>query len=378
MAKGYATSADILTRTRDGQDLNAVWDSYQQALQDFNSARTPLADLLSFGVTNVIEDIVQPGTERFEEATEFGIPVSIRPQPVVTQRAFPFKWYDIRASYTFQFLAGGPNQLGGASTQQLDAILQQVMEADNALQFDLVMKALFNNVNRTATIGTTPYTVTALYNADGSYIPPYKGLTFTPGSHTHYINTGAAAIDSTDLTDAAFLVEEHGFTRQNGYTVILLMNKAESDVVKTFRRGVANNNAQTAVYDFIPAQGTGFQLPVGWEVAAGSQPANTFAGLSVVGSYGPYLIVEDPQIPAGYFVAAASQGRSSNLNIVGLRESENAALRGLVLRPGNNSNYPLIDSFFIRGLGSGVAQRGAAAIVRVSASAYAVPAAFVW
>ena len=62
MAKGYATSADILTRTRDGQDLNAVWDSYQQALQDFNSARTPLADLLSFGVTNVIEDIVQPGT----------------------------------------------------------------------------------------------------------------------------------------------------------------------------------------------------------------------------------------------------------------------------------------------------------------------------
>jgi hypothetical protein len=378
MAKGYATSADILTRTRDGQDLNKIWNDYQAALSAFNSTRQPLIDLLSFSVTNVIEDIVQPGTERFEEATEFGIPVSIRPVPVVTQRAFPFKWYDMRAAYTFQYLAGGPNALGGATSQQLDAVLQTVMEAENALQFDLVMKALFNNVNRSAAINSVAYTVTALYNADSSYIPPYKSATFNPATHTHYIASAAATLDSTDLTDLSFMVEEHGYNRQNGYTTILLVNKTEADVIRTFRRGVVNNNAQTAVYDFIPAQGMGFQLPVGWEVAAGSQPGQTFANMQVAGAYGNILVVEDPQIPSGWMVAAASAGRSSQLNIVGLREPEQPGLQGLVLRPGNNQNYPLIDSFFIRGLGSGVAQRGAAAIMKITAGAYSVPTGFVW
>lgn len=378
MAKGYATSADILTATRDGQDLNAVWNTYQEALAAFNAMRTPLVELLTFPVNNVIEDIVQPGTERFEKASEFGIPVSMRPAPVVTQRAFPFDWYDLRAGYTFQFLAGGPNSLGGASTAQLDAILAQAMEADNYLQFDLTLKALFNNANRSAVIGTQAYTVTALYNADSSYIPPFNGTSFDGSTHTHYINSGAAALDSTDLDQLAGLVTEHGYSRQNGYTIVLLVNQTEGDVIKTFRRGVVNNNTQTAVYDFIPAQGVGFQLPVGWEVAAGSQPAATFAGLDVIGNYGPYLVVQNNQIPSGYLVAAASQGRSSNLNIIGIREPAAASLKGLIQKPGNNANYPLIDSFFIHGIGTGVAQRGAAAVMRVGAAAYSVPTGLTW
>src|SRR4051812_4155321 len=97
MAKGYGTSGDIITRTRDGQDLNAIWQSYQDALASFNAVRQPMIDLLSFKVTDIIEDIVQPGQERFEQATEFGIPLSIRPAPAVTQRAYPFYWWDTRA-----------------------------------------------------------------------------------------------------------------------------------------------------------------------------------------------------------------------------------------------------------------------------------------
>jgi hypothetical protein len=378
MAKGYSTSGDILTRTRDGQDLNQIWSDYQQALADFNSTRQPLIDLFSFTVTNVIEDIVQPGTERFEKASEFGIPVSIRPQPIVAQRAFPFDWYDLRAGYTFQFLAGGPNSLGGATSQQLDAILSMAMEADNALQFDQVMKSLFNNVNRSAVIGVTAYTVTALYNADSSYIPSYNGTAFDGTTHTHYIASGAATLDSTDLDQVAALVQEHGYTNAAGYTIVILVNKTEGDVIKTFRRGVTNNNAQVAVYDFIPATGTGFLLPSGWDVASGSQPGNSFAGMDVIGMYGPYLIVQNAQIPSGYMVAAASAGRSSALNVVGIREPEQASLRGLIQKPGNNANYPLIDSFFIRGLGAGVSQRGAAAIMKITAGAYSVPTQFVW
>ena len=142
MAKGYGASGDILTRTRDGQDLNAIWQKYNDLLAQFNAARQPLIDLLSFTTTNIIEDVVAPGQEKFERATEFGIPQAIRPAPAPVARAYPFDWYDTRSGYTFQFLAGGPGQSSGASSAQLDTILNQVMEADNSLQFDLVMKAL--------------------------------------------------------------------------------------------------------------------------------------------------------------------------------------------------------------------------------------------
>lgn len=377
MAKGIAASGDILTRTRDGQDLNAIWNGFNDILDTFNAQRQPLIDLLSFSITDVIEDIVEAGTERFEEASEFGLPKSIRPQPVVTQRAFPFKWYDLRQAYTFQFLAGNGNT-AGATSAQIDAVMQMAMEADNRLQFEQTMKALFNSANRSTLVSNTAYTVTALYNADSTFIPDYNGVSFNRATHTHYVSSGAATLDSTDLDQLAALLTEHGYDQQNGYTTIILANQTETTVIKGFRRGVVNNNGVTALYDFIPATGTGFLLPVGWEVAAGGQAGNTFAGMNVVGTYGPYLIVEHGAIPSGYLVAAASAGRSTNLNIVGIREHSEASLRGLVIKPGNNANYPIIDSAFIRGIGAGVARRGAAAVMQVTAGAYAVPAQYAW
>lgn len=385
MAKGYSTSGDILTRTRDGQDLNQIWQAYQDALAAFNETRQPLINLLASPVDNIIEDVVQPGQEKFEEATEFGIPVSIRPQPKVTQRAYPFKWYDTRAGYTFQFLAGGPGGTQGATSQQLDNIMNQVMEADNQLQFELVMKALFNSANRTASINTLPYTVTALYNGDGAYIPPFKGQTFNGATHTHYLGSGAGTtkFDPQDFLDLAGTVEHHGFTRSAGYNIIILMNPADAaTTVQTFRRGVDFNNGAATVsslYDFIPAQGqnTTLMLPPGYTLSGGMAP-NQFAGLEVLGSWGPYLIVQDYQIPVGYMAAIATQGQSTATNVVGIREHENAGLRGLVLRPGNNNAYPLIDSYYIRGMGTGVRQRGAAALMQVGVASYTTPASMAW
>lgn len=391
MAKGYGASGDILTRTRDGQDLNIVWQRYQDALALFNAQRQPLIDLLSFGTTNVIEDVVAPGQETFEEATEFGVPQSIRPAPAPVARAYPFKWYDTRAAYTFQFLAGGPAQSDGASSAQLNTILNQVMEADNALQFSLVMKALFNNANRSIVIDGFNYTATALYNADGVFsIPPYKGQTFPSGSHTHYVgsgvNAGQSKFDPADHIQLAGLVEEHGYNRANGYSVIFLMNPVDAQAgIQTFIRnttfvsGGASN--VTSLYDFIPSQGLNLalQLPPGFTLVGGV-PANTFAGLDVLGSWGPYLIIQDSQVPLGYMVAVASRGGAQQTNVVGVREHANAGLRGLVLRPGNQQNYPLIDSFFVRGMGTAIGPRGAAAVMQlVQNAAYTtVPAQFVW
>lgn len=390
MPRGYGASSDILTRTRDGQDLNAIWTAYQEALTAFNAARQPLIDLLSFTTTNIIEDVVAPGQETFEEATEFGIPQSIRPAPAPVARAYPFKWYDTRAAYTFQFLAGGPSQSAGASSAQLDTILSQVMEADNALQFSLVMKALFNNANRTISVDGASYQATALYNADNTFpIPSYKGVTFSAATHTHYtasgVNTGQTAFDPDDHLALAKLVEEHGYTRANGYNVIFLMNPTDANagIVRFVRNTVfASGGATTytSLYDFIPSQGTNLslQLPPGFTLVGGV-PNNTFAGMDVAGSWGPYLVVTDPQVPLGYMVAVATRGANTNTNVVGIREHANASLRGLVLKPGNNNDYPLIDSMYIRGMGTAIGPRGAAAVMQLAQSAtYTTPASMAW
>jgi hypothetical protein len=384
MANGYSARADILTRTRDGQDLNAIWDMYASALQSLNNTRQPLIDLLSSPVNGIVDEIVNPGTESFELATEFGVPQSIRPAPAVQSRAYPFSWYDLRQGYTWQFLQK-------STSQQLDAVLNVAMEAENRLQFEQVMKALFNNANRSALIDgfQTPFTVVALYNADGSSIPPYKGTSFS-GSHNHYIgsglNTGQTKFDPQDFLDLAHLVEEHGYTRSQGYNIVFLMNPqdAAASVVTYTRNGTFNSGGSTSavsLYDFIPTQASNMtlMLPPGFTLVGGLAP-NSFAGLEVAGSWGPYLIVQDQQIPAGYMVAAATAGNSTNLNIIGIREDENPALRGLVLKPGNNNAYPLIDSYFIRGIGTGVRQRGAAAIMKLdnTGGAYTVPATYAW
>lgn len=384
MAKGYSAKADILTRTRDGQDLNAVWDAYQAALAEFNSARQPIIDLLASPVSGIVDEVGTPGTERFELQSEFGIARSVRPVPTVTSRAYPFEWYDMRQAYTWRFLTK-------ASTRQLDMVMQQALEAENALVYEQVTKSLFNNANRTATVDgiATPFTVVALYNADGTVPPPYKGQTFN-GSHTHYLssgaNTGQVAFDPDDFTSLANTIEHHGFTRAQGYNIIFLMNPADASasVVKfvrnqTFASG--GSSTVTSLYDFIPATGSNMSLllPPGYQLVGGLAP-NSFAGIDVVGTWGPYLFLQDYQIPSGYVVAAATAGQSSDLNIVGIREDEDPNLQGLILKPGNNNNYPLIDSHFIRGLGAGVRQRGAAAIMKLDATggAYTVPTSMVW
>jgi hypothetical protein len=96
-----------------------------------------------------------------------------------------------------------------------------------------------------------------------------------------------------------------------------------------------------------------------------------------IGTYGPFHVVEEGLIPAGYAVAIASGGPDNLGNPVGFREHSNAAYRGLKLIPGQVSDYPLIGSFYRRGFGTGIRHRGALAIMQVKASGnYAVPAAY--
>jgi hypothetical protein len=363
-ARGLNSVGDVLTQTVDGRDLNDIWREYVATLQFHNQQRQRLIDLLTFPVQQPVEDVPQLSGDDFEESSEYGIPKSIRGGDFFSL-AYDFKWYDLRIAYSWMFLAE-------ASAAQVDALHNMALEADNRLIFNKVLRAIFNNANRSASIRGQAYTVYPFYNADGTVPPDYKNNTFL-SSHNHYLVSGGTVVDSGDLDAMETHLTEHGYGKQAGATLVLLVNSAQAATIRTFRVATGSQ------YDFVPAQGQPpFLLPVNTGGIAGGQPAAQYQGLDVVGKYGNWLILQDDYIPVGYLVGFATGGQMNATNPVGFRQHANAGLRGLRLIKGNQQDYPLIDSYYSRGFGSGVRHRGAGIVQQIKASgAYDIPAAFV-
>jgi hypothetical protein len=365
--RGTNTEGDVLTQTIDGRDLNEVWREFQAALGAWNAGRSRLVSALTYSVSAPIEDVPQLAMDDFEEASEFGEPKGIRGGGFFSL-GYDFKWYDIAARFTWKFLAE-------ATAAQVEAIGNQVLEADNRLVFNKVLKSVFNNVNRTADIRNTAVSVYPFYNNDGTVPPPFKNYVHA-STHNHYITSGAATITSGDLDDMETHLVHHGYGRQNGSTMILLANRTEIATIRGFRV------ATGASYDFIAGAGQApWLLPTitGGVVTpqGGGVPAQV-NGLTVIGQYGPWAIVEEDYIPAGYVFAFATGGDNAATNPIGIREHQNAALRGLRLVKGRTADYPLIDSFYNRGFGTGVRHRGAGIVMEITADAsYDIPAAYV-
>jgi hypothetical protein len=363
---GYSAKADLLTQTADGRDLNSLWADYQAALEQWNADRTRLVNFLTFPVTNPVETIpvIGKGGADFEEMSEYGVPKAYRPEVDDYQFGYPFKWYDIASRFTWQFLSEAP-------TSQVDAIQNQAFESDNRLLYVKTMQRIFNPVNEMASIKGNAYNVYTFYNGAGEAPPAYKSNTFD-STHTHFLASGAATIDPGDLNDQINALAEHGYTKSNGYRVVTLMNRAEAQVVRGFRLGTNG-----ALYDFIPVQGSSPLFLPENTLLLGQQPTQSVPGFNVIGSYGDLLIVEEDHIPAKYVLSFATGGPDSVQNPVGMREHANASLRGLKLVKGRDNDYPLIDSYYVRGFGTGVRHRGAGVVTQITTnSTYAAPASF--
>lgn len=362
---GTNQSSDLVSKTVDGFDLNTLWNEFQATVDIQNAERTKIVQLLTFPVTSLIERVAQVSSARFEVASEYGEPRGIRPQTGYFNLGYDFEWYDIASRYTWKFLAEAP-------AEQIKAINAMVLEADNVLIYEKVMSALFaGNVNREATISDQLVPVYGLYNADGTVPPQYKSTTFD-GTHTHYMTSGDTAIVPSDLDDLYQNVAEHGYTKGNGYSFVVIAPSREVKAIRGFK--IAN----AATYDFIPAQGDFTQLlPINQQLV-GSQPPSTWQGMNVAGAYGPMLIIEEDSFPAGYVIGLATGGPENLGNPVGFRQHENTSLRGLRLVKGASADYPLIDSFYNRGFGTGIRQRGGSAIMQITTSAtYTPPAQYV-
>lgn len=367
---GYTASADLLTVTADGVDLNSLWTDYQDAITAWNADRNRLINFLTFPIsapTEEVPDISKAGAE-FEEATEYGVPKSYRPAVNHYNFGYDFKWYDIASRFTWRFLSEAP-------ASQLDAIQNQAMEADNRLVYTKIFQRIFNNVNNLASIRGNAYNVYTFYNGTDIVAPPnYKSYTFDT-THNHFITSGAATIDPGDLQDMLLQLSHHGYSKTNGYKILGMFNKTECDVIRSFRLGTNG-----ALYDFVPVQGTSPMFLPANTLLLGDQPsANAVPGFTTIGSYGDMLIVEEDHIPTKYCLALASGGPDAIGNPVGFREHANSNLRGMRLVKGRDADYPLIDSYYVRGFGTGVRHRGAGVVYQITTNgAYTPPASFVY
>lgn len=364
---GFNERADAVIAAVDGTDLNDFWDEVQQTVALRNRQRGRLVDLLTFRVTELAEQVTLPTPSDFEVASEYGLPKGIRTGLNRFWRGYDFNFYDLAVRYTWMFIAE-------ADIRQLRQLNNAALEADNRLVFNKVMKTLFNPLNGTGiTDNNLPVTVFKFYNADGEVPPAYANYTHA-GTHNHYLTTQGLSASATlvpAVVEAMSLhLDHHGYTYQSGYTKVLWVNKQEADVIRTWRV------ATGATYDFIPdpsQYGGGFYVPTDQKLVG--QPQGKVPGQ--IGTYGPWHIVEEDYIPAGYLSGIVTGGPDNISNPIGLREHKNPSYRGLKIIPGDKAGYPLVESFYQRGLGTGIRHRGAGIVVQVSGNAsYTVPAAY--
>lgn len=359
---GFNERADVIVAA-DGTDLNEFWNEVQDTIRIRNAQRNRLIDALATRVTSPVTSVLVPSSVDFEEASEYGQPVGIRGGGTRVFRGYDFKFYDLAVRYTWMFIAE-------ADRRQLEMHHNLALDADNKLLFNKVMRTLFNSLNLNGvTDQNEPVTVYKFYNADGEVPPSYATYTHA-GTHNHYITSGGATVTSANLDTLALELGHHGYTLQNGYQLVLWVNTTEAAVIKTFK------TSSGASYDYVPnpaMYGGKVWVPNNGQYVGG--PQGTLDG--EIGTYGPWHIIEEPYIPSGYMVGLASGGPENLQNPIGIREHANAAYRGLKVIPGQRSDYPLLDSFYRRGFGTGIRQRGGGAVMQITASgSYTIPAAY--
>lgn len=358
MARGISSSGDVLRTLSDGTDLNQLWGEFTTTLDLANAQRSALVDLFTFRTTAKGETVLQSpsGTSDFEEASEYGVPQSLRAESATLPLGYTFRWFDLATRYTWKYLAD-------ASASQVSALHNAALEADNRLTFKTIMSRLFSPV---AAVNEDQTAVYGLWNGtDGQAPPPHYGNTFDP-THTHYLTSGTATLDPGDVELLTETVREHGYGDGDGQQLVILAHPSQVDVIAGWRAGVLG-----AKFDFIPSDSAPAYLTA--ETLVGNRPPSSYQGLPVRGSYGRAYIVESPLMPSAFLVSLATGGSNADRNPIALREHTSPTLQGLTIVRGPVPDYPIIDAYYVHGLGAGTRHRSAAAVMQITAGAYAAP-----
>ncbi|BAH53677.1 hypothetical protein [Rhodococcus opacus] len=362
---GYSTAGDVLVnQTADGVDLNTIWGEVAQILQIFNNERSRLTALLSYSTTAIADAVPQSvSSDSFEQASEFGEPHAIREAPEALLMGYDFKDFDLASRMTWQFLRD-------ASAEQVRSVITRALEADNKNTTTTILDRLFNPEER---LSPENHRVFGLWTGtDGITPPPYLGKEFAPET-SHYLASNAAVVDSGDIEDLIRQVTSKGYGRSAGSQLLILANPVEGEMIQTWRKGVeSRTGGPVAKYDFVLSSSAPAYLSE--DTIVGQIAPGEFGSLPVAGSYGPAWLIESEFVPVGYVAVVATGGPNSAINPVAFRQHTNPAYQGLRVIPGRDQRYPLQDSFFARGFGTGVRHRGAAAVLQVTTgSTYTAP-----
>lgn len=360
MARGIRAAGDVLTRTTDGVDHNRIWTEFSTAVAAVNSDRETLVSLFTHKTTESGEPVLQAfAAGEFEEATEFGEPVSIRPDRSYVTVGYPLRWFDLALRSTWRYLMD-------ASAEQIRADQNAGLEADSKLVFQHVMATAFDPTPRVNENGVP---IVGFWSGDGTVPPEFGGRTFL-GTETHYLTTGSAALDNLDLAALINKPLSKGYASDGRGRLLVFVHPDQMGAVRRFRATDAEGG-----FDFIPSSDAPAYLSA--EEIVGSRAPGTYGRLPIAGSYGPAWVTENSMVPSGYLLALVSDGPNSQRNPIAFREHVRPELRGLRAIGGGNREYPLQDSFLARGFGTGVRHRGAGAVLQVTASGtYTAPTAY--
>lgn len=302
--------------TNDFVDPNALWQDYQDSLEDYNATSNGLVDLLTFRTTDKAFSVLQ-GAYEFEDYADYTLPDS--QDLSYLEISVGIKDFDLRFAFTWA-------RILESSSGELDGRHAAALQADTRLILKQVLRSALTKEG--LTLGGV--TSAAFYNADGTIPPTVKNTTFT-GSHNHYLATTGASLAAGDLDRIEDDLVHHGFITD----LVLMTNRAQTRTIKGFT-------------NFIPSREQVHDIKF-----------TNLVGEPYYGSYGRLSVLEEDWIPSGYLFAFSAQGGgNSQQNPIAFRESINPAARGLILQRGTNPEYPLADSFYYRKFGVGVRQRG--------------------
>jgi hypothetical protein len=128
----------LLSSLADGFDLSTLWTEFQDLLDEWNTHRTSLPSLLRFPVTEPGSAVPQGiSGVQMELATEYGVPQSVGPPVEAVVLGYKRDEYDTRNAFSWRYLKS-------ASVENVRAVMNSILKADNRLVNGLTMHRLFS------------------------------------------------------------------------------------------------------------------------------------------------------------------------------------------------------------------------------------------
>ena len=323
MAKGLFTI--------DGIDYNEVWNNYlTPAIDRYNEVdETDLEALLAVRDDERIKKYLVRTTDAFSKLADGERPDRSKAKygkfQGLTQK------FGAGYGYTFDFLK--------------DANLQMIIDHQaNILELD--RENIRNEILKACLLNSTD----GFYNGsfetnEGISAPPKYGANTFSASHTHYIGSTKTAVDLELCADIRAHIREHG---HKGRLVGFINSADEKALTKIFVPTSSSLTVANPLTDLVAVDGY----------------INRAGGIDWVAT---------EIIPSGYILVVATNPEVDAQKPVALIEPINDSYKGLLLLPGDNKDYPIINSYYLRWIGAKVIHRGAGVAVQLDSASYNDP-----